>query len=90
MKRTYTLALALKGSEEVYRKGFPAGVIATQEMTFDLTNEEYDGIQFAAQLLRQMDTLQEECVEARIQSISGEGVEDWFAGKKGDSDETAD
>jgi hypothetical protein len=50
MKKTFKLSVVALNCEQEFEKGMGPGVLATQEVEFDLTQEEYDSSRFSHQL----------------------------------------
>ena len=76
MKRTYTLVLYAKDCDTEFKEGMGEGVLATQQVVFDLTKEQYESFQFAYKLEDLGDDLIKETIGVRVEKIETEEDED--------------
>lgn len=66
MKKVFKMSVRIKGTEKVFAEGFAPGVIATQELHYDLEPAEYDRSLFIASLLDKQNEMLKEHVHVSI------------------------
>ena len=74
-KRTFKftlLAISDSGKPTVkeFKEGMGAGVLATQELEFNLTKKEYDSVMFAVSLDRKMDAFKDQMIRVEVEEIT--------------------
>jgi len=75
MNQKYTMRFTLKALGEtapVFRKGWPPGVLAIQEVEYSCTPEEHASPKFTTNLLRQTEEFIEDLISVDIEDITDE------------------
>lgn len=70
MKKTFKFSVVLSGDETpVFMDGEEKGVVATVEVTYDLTKEQYRSPLFANALLQKQREVMEDVVNVTIEEV---------------------
>ena len=75
MNQKYTIRFTLKARSEtapVFKKGWPPGVLAVQEVEYTCTPEEYASPSFAANILDQTDEFKNKLIAVDLEDITNE------------------
>ena len=76
MKKTVRIYVKAKGAEKEFQKGMGKGVLAYQDIEFDLTEEEYNSTRFASTIVNAERRLLEEMIETSAEFVDSDKSED--------------
>lgn len=69
VKRTYKITIVIDGAKQEFSPGMGIGVIASEEVTFDLPAKQYDSPMFTLNLADHQDRLMREVVKATAEEV---------------------
>jgi hypothetical protein len=68
-KKTFRMSARIVNCDKILEEGFERGVFVTQDVVFDLTEEEYKSARFITTLMDRRQEFLEENVEASIEEV---------------------
>ena len=71
---TMTLSVRIKNCNTVLAEGFEPGVVATQELTYQVTKDELKSAAFSAEIDRQMELLRDSIIAVDVKENEDSGV----------------
>ncbi len=70
MKKTFKMSVRIKGTDKVFADGFEPGIIATQEVVYDLEPSVYERPMFLVSLMDKQEEMLKENVEVLMEEVT--------------------
>ena len=69
MKKTFKMSIRVKGTEQIFADGLEPGVIATQEVEYNLDPSDYEKSTFLVSLINKQEEMLKKNVEVFMEEV---------------------